>query len=136
MSPEQALTFHCHSAKRFNINCMAASSEFTSLDQCQIGRFSGSTAQTPNLEPIDAMLQAHTLSCSVLPSIYAGKANVRMALDLVVQLDAALRRAADLILSRPELADVMGGWGSDGALALSAVARVPPPTAPLPLLLS
>jgi len=123
MSSEQARTFHGHSAKRFNLNCMLASDEFDSLDQTQLGRFTGSTAQASDLEPVEALLQAHTISCAVLPDIYADKAHVQKALDLVVRLDVALRRAADLIRSRPELSDTMGGWGSEGAIALSAIPR-------------
>ncbi|KAL1529825.1 hypothetical protein AB1Y20_000757 [Prymnesium parvum] len=76
LSPEDAGRHHGHSAKRFLLNVAEASGAFSSVEASEVGRFSLSTAQSSDLEPVAAMLQEHTMRSAVLPDIYAGKAKV------------------------------------------------------------
>ena len=69
----------------------AARAEFTGLDATNYGRFSGSIAQDGDLEPTEAMLRRHTLRCSVLPAIYAGKQKVASNFDLLVRAHRCTR---------------------------------------------
>lgn len=107
---EAAERYHAHSAKRFLLNCAEASSEFDDVDANAIGRFSGSTAQDPDLEPVEAMLQRHALSSSILPQIYAGKAKVSKAFDLLARLHCTLRRVSWRHVNGERVLPPEGGW--------------------------
>jgi len=107
-----------------------ASAAFTSVESCEVGRFSMSTSQASDLEPVAAMLQAHSLRASVLPDIYAGKAKVARIFDLLVRAHLALRSARRALAADPSLLGTGdASWGSAGPFA---VARA----TPLPLLLT
>ncbi|KAL1496473.1 hypothetical protein AB1Y20_016427 [Prymnesium parvum] len=115
LSSEEAGQFHGHSAKRFLLNVAEASAAFTPVEACEVGRFSMSTAQSPDLEPVAAMLQAHSLRASVLPDIYAGKAKVARVFDLLVKAHLTLRSARRALASDPSLVSVGdASWGLAG----------------------
>jgi len=91
LSAEAASAYAGHSAKRFLLNFAMASPAFSEVDCNEFGRFSGSTAQSTDLTPTEAMLNQHSLRCAVLPEIYAGKAKVDTALSLVESASDQLR---------------------------------------------
>ena len=72
------------------------------------------------------MLQAHSLRCRVLPGIYAGKAKVASAFDLLARLQLELSAATDRA-KHGVAAPVVGGWGADGPFG-----RTPTPSHALP----
>ena len=121
-----ASRFLGHSAKRFPLNAATASKSFSEPELNEIGRFGGSTAQSDDLTPVAAMLQAHSLRCRVLPGIYAGKAKVAGAFDLLARLQLELRAATDRA-KRGVAAPVVGGWEADGPFG-----RNPTPSHALP----
>jgi hypothetical protein len=110
---DTASRFLGHSAKRFPLNAATASKRFSEPELNEIGRFGGSTAQSDDLTPVAAMLQAHALRCKVLPAIYAGKAKVAGAFDLLARLQLELRAATGRA-KQGVAAPVIGGWGADG----------------------
>ena len=118
--------FQGHAAKRFPLNAAKASGRFSDPELNEIGRFGGSTAQSADLTPIASMLQAHTLRCKVLPGIYAGKAKVASAFDLLARLQLELRAATGRAM-QGVAAPVVGGWGADGPFG-----RTPTPSHALP----
>ena len=91
----------------------------------KIGRFSKSTAQNADLSPVLAMLQAHTLSVSVLPDLYAAKSKVERCLDLQCKLHLVLESASRSILLDASLIDLHGGWGFLGAIAQASIGELP-----------
>mmetsp|Transcript_2921 Transcript_2921/g.6866 ORF Transcript_2921/g.6866 Transcript_2921/m.6866 type:complete len:749 (-) Transcript_2921:86-2332(-) len=118
-SLEDASQVHGHAAKRFLLNVAEASAAFTSVEACEVGRFSLSTSQSPDLEPVAAMLQAHSLRASVLPDVYAGKAKVARVFDLLVKAHLALRSARRALVANPALlATGDASWGSAGPFAV------------------
>ena len=110
---DTASRFLGHSAKRFPLNAATASKRFSEPELNEIGRFGGSTAQSDDLTPVAAMLKAHALRCKVLPAIYAGKAKVAGAFDLLARLQLELRAATGRA-KQGVAAPVIGGWGADG----------------------
>ena len=88
---ESASAYAGHSAKRFLLNFAMASPAFNEVDCNEVGRFSGSTAQSKDLTPTAAMLSKHSLRCAVLPEIYAGKTKVDTALSLIERASDQLR---------------------------------------------
>ena len=128
--PALARAFHGHAAKRF-ILCVAKDSPAFDDVLCnELGRFSGSTAQAPGLEPIAAMLHAHTARCSVMPAIYAGKQQVMRALDLLCRVELVLQAAtARLPPGPPTSFGVIDSWGESGLFADSVFTS---PSQPLP----
>ncbi|KAL1527637.1 hypothetical protein AB1Y20_009023 [Prymnesium parvum] len=116
LSDAEASRHHGHSAKRFLLNVAEASGAFSSVESTEIGRFSLSTAQSHDLEPVAALLQAHTMRASVLPNIYAGKAKVARVFDLLAKAHLTLVGArAALALLDPALPGSGGAsWGSAG----------------------
>lgn len=130
LSHEEAGRHHGHSAKRFLLNVAEASGAFSSVEASEVGRFSMSTAQNPDLEPVAAMLKAHSLRASVLPDIYAGKAKVARVFDLLVKAHLVLRDACERLANDPSLPGTGdASWGSAGPFALKH-------PAPQPLLLT
>ena len=125
MPPELVRLHKPHAAKRFLLNVAEASPDaFTDVQANALGRFSQSTAQQPDLEPVEAMLRQHELAAAVLPSIYAGKAKVSRAFDLLARAQLVLERAAQRALGDPSCLPHTGGWSADGPFA----APMPPPT--------
>lgn len=113
LTAEQAARYHGHSAKRFLLNAAEASDEFDETAAHAVGRFSGSTAQDPDLEPVEAMLVKHALTCSVLPAIYGGKAKVATAFDRLAKLHCVLRRIVRRHLSELAPLPREGGWSAE-----------------------
>ncbi|KAL1503030.1 hypothetical protein AB1Y20_011099 [Prymnesium parvum] len=117
-SPDGDPTIHGHAAKRFLLNVAEASAAFTSVEACEVGRFSMSTSQSSDLEPVAAMLQAHSMRASVLPDIYAGKAKVARVFDLLVKAHLTLRSARRAMSANPSLATTgVASWGLAGPFA-------------------
>ena len=113
LSAEQAATFHGHSAKRFLLNVAEASDEFSETEANAIGRFSGSVAQSPDLEPDAALLRRHALDCAVLPNIYARAARVQTAFDLLARMHRQLRRIAQRFARGSLVLPRVAGWTED-----------------------
>ncbi|KAL1523964.1 hypothetical protein AB1Y20_018880 [Prymnesium parvum] len=125
-SPEEASQIHGHAAKRFLLNVAEASAAFTPVEACEVGRFSMSTSQSSDLEPVAAMLQAHSLRASVLPDVYAGKAKVARVFDLLVKAHLALRSARRALAADPALLSTGdASWGSAGPFASERPAQPP-----------
>ncbi|KAL1500662.1 hypothetical protein AB1Y20_013309 [Prymnesium parvum] len=101
LSHEEAGRHHGHSAKRFLLNVAEASGAFSSVESTEIGRFSLSTAQSHDLEPVAALLQAHSMRASVLPDIYAGKAKVARVFDLLAKTHLILIAARAALARDP-----------------------------------
>lgn len=114
-SAEEASAYHGHAAKRFLLNVAEASGAFSPVEACEIGRFSLSTAQSPDLEPVASMLQAHSTRASVLPGIYAGKAKVARVFDLLAKAQLVLRAAYAALSADPSLVGTGdASWGAAG----------------------
>ena len=95
LTREQAARYHGHSAKRFLLGVIEGTPSLDPAeDGGEAGRFSGSTAQNTDLEPVAAMLRKHQLRCSVLPGIYARKAKVEKTFDRAAALQSVLVAAA------------------------------------------
>jgi hypothetical protein len=95
LPPAVAERYHGHSPKRFLLNVVEASRSLdAATDGLESGRFAQSTAQAPDLEPVEAMLHEHRLRSVALPDIYAGKAKVEKVFDRAVAVHAVLRAAA------------------------------------------
>ena len=103
LSSDEADEFRPHFAKRFTLNVADAARCFSSSDKNEIGRFSGSTAQMTELEPVKAMLQQHQLRCSVLPARYAEENGVRSVFDLLCLWHIAAEKAAARAAADPAL---------------------------------
>ena len=121
MPLETAKRYHGHCAKRFLLNVVAGSPEFSVVEANEIGRFTKSTAQDADLMPVQAMLRAHEASVSVLPARYSRKAKVAAALDLVARAHQILLRAATLYESPESLrwSPDAAEWGQDGPIVRS-----------------
>ena len=102
LTRERAASYHQHSAKRFLLSAAEWADGFGGPDASEIGRFSGSIAQNPDLEPIQAMLQRHTLRSSVLPDIYSRQARVDKVFDALAALHFAVKRAAVRLRDTPD----------------------------------
>ena len=76
---------------------------FSNSEKNEIGRFSGSTAQLGELEPVAAMLEKHQMRCGVLPARYANEPSVRKVLDLLCQWHVAAEAAAARAKADPAL---------------------------------
>lgn len=129
LSDADASRHHGHSAKRFLLNVAEASGAFSSVEATEIGRFSLSTAQSHDLEPVAALLQAHTMRASVLPDIYAGKAKVARVFDLLAKAHLTLvcaRAALALDPALPGSGDA--SWGAAGPFGESLLQSAPPST--------
>ena len=110
MPLELALTFHGHSCKRFSQNVCDAAPSLGSEAAHELGRFSKSTAQDPDLVPTEALLQRHALECSVLPDIYAGKSRVSRCFDRVVAFERVLCRALSRVGGDIARLPLVDGW--------------------------
>jgi len=110
LSHEVAATYHQHSAKRFLLSAAEWADGFDGVDATEVGRFSGSVAQSPDLEPVQAMLQRHAVKSAVLPDIYSRQSRITKVFDTLAALHAALRRAAARIRDSPSDYPVEGGW--------------------------
>ena len=118
LTPSAARRYKGHSGKRFMLSLIDDSPVFDTTDAQEAGRFSHSSAQDPDLEPVAAMLRAHTLASSALPAIYAGQVRVLKHFDRLCRLQIELRRAASVLRTiPPESLDIEGGWASGGLLA-------------------
>ena len=127
LSPEQAACYGMHASKRYLLNVAEDSPAFTESEAHAVGRFSGSTAQLGDLEPRDAMLRAHDLRCAVLPAIYAGKAKVKKAFDLLARLHLLQRDAFAHARATPDRVVMHGpeAWGETGVFMMPALAGAP-----------
>jgi len=98
LSAERAAAYHGHSPKRFLLNVVEASASLSpDTDGAEAGRFSGSTAQNTDLEPVAAMLRQHSLRSAQLPGIYAGKAKVEKVFDRMVAIQRVLVAATQRV---------------------------------------
>jgi hypothetical protein len=105
-----AETYHGHSPKRFLPSAAEWCAKLGGPDATEIARFSGSVAQNPDLEPVQAMLLQHELRASVLPDIYSRQARVSKVFDTITTLHLAIRRAAVRIQANPAGFPPEGGW--------------------------
>jgi len=87
------VSFRQHSAKRFMPSVAEDSPLFNSKSGHEFGNFSGATSRQADLEPVAAMLAAHTLRCSRMPAIYAGQARVAKCFDRLCLAELAIREA-------------------------------------------
>ena len=110
MTAAEAAVFHGHSPKRFLLCCAESHPGIDATFANELGRFSGSTAQSDDLEPVQAMLRAHALRCAVLPDIYAGKARVGTAFDRLARMQRVLRSAALRARADPSLLSRDDPW--------------------------
>ena len=110
MSAEEASVFHGHSPKRFLLSCADSLPGFDDVFANEVGRFSGSVAQHSDLEPTEAMLRQHSLRCSVLPSIYSGKARVPKAFSRLARLQRAVLGVALRAQADPSLLSRADPW--------------------------
>ena len=108
LSPEQAMAYKGHASKRHLLCLAEASPLFSAEESNELGRFSGSIAQSPDLIPSAAMLQRHAARCAVLPAIYAGPVKLRT-------LAALLVRARSVAVAT--LGDVLADGYQDGESA-------------------
>lgn len=127
LSAEAATTYGGHSAKRFLLNFAEASPSFNSVESNDLGRFARSTAQSADLTPTEAMLQQHDLRCSALPDIYARKAKVGKAFDLIARASAELRSWALLSQVGQVSLPPEDGWGMFSTLPPPVAAAAAPP---------
>ena len=102
MTSVEAGAYHGHAAKRFILSVAEESPEFDAPAQNEIGRFSGSLAQSDDLVPTAELLRRHELRCSVLPAIYARHTRVGRAFDLLARMQRVIASVA-LRVSRGEL---------------------------------
>ena len=94
VDPAIAAGLRRHGAKRFLLCAADASPEFSAPDSNELGRFSRSSAQDSDLEPVAAMLRAHDMRCPVLPGIYSGVSRVSRTIDRVCRMHLVLAAAA------------------------------------------
>ena len=110
MPVEMARKYHGHSAKRVLLNTADAHPDLTAIDSNEIGRFSQSTAQQPDLEPVAAMLQRHEMAAAVLPAIYAAESKVEACIDRICEIDRAIAAHVQRASEDPSLLPLEGGW--------------------------
>ena len=110
LSPEVAATYHGHSPKRFLLSAAEWCADLGGVAATEVARFSGSTAQNQDLEPIQAMLLRHELRSSILPDIYSRQARVSKVFDLIVTLHLAIQQAVSRILAHPGRYSTEHGW--------------------------
>ena len=126
---EYARTLHGHSGKRWVPNVCTASPALTSGDAHEAARFSGSTAQKSDLRPTEAMMQTHNARISLMPDIYANKANLAAVFDAICKIQIAIRGAADHARRDPSLIFLdERGWGNKGPFQLPLPAYPSPAT--------
>jgi hypothetical protein len=109
--PEVYSTLHAHSFKRFMLN-VAESSPALSMatDGQELGAFSMSTSQKPELEPTADLLLRHELRASALPNLYASKSAVQSLLDRLGRVEAVLTKARDSAAGRDTALPFLDGW--------------------------
>ena len=135
MPPDLAATFHGHSAKRFLLNVAEASPCVAASEAQELGRFSHSVAQQSDLEPTAAMLRAHALRASVLPTIYAQKTKVARAFDLLAKVHLVMEGAVHRVRTAGASLPMVDGWGAGGPFAPETPghpALAPPSDVPVP----
>ena len=110
MSAAEASAFHGHSPKRFLLSCADSLPSFDDVFSNEVGRFSGSVAQSSDLEPTEAMLRQHSLRCSVLPAIYSNKARVPKAFSRLARLHRAVLGVALRAQTDPSLLSRSDPW--------------------------
>ena len=117
MARERAARFGGHAAKRFLLNVAQASPIVSPMEANDLGRFSRSSAQSNDVVPVQAMLEAHRLRASALPDIYARRAIVQGAFGLIAKVHVVLREAALASREHPELLEDDVCWGPEGPFA-------------------
>ena len=117
MARERAARFGGHAAKRFLLNVAQASPIVSPMEANDLGRFSRSSAQSNDVVPVQAMLEAHRLRASALPDIYAQRAIVQGAFGLIAKVHVVLREAALASREHPELLEDDVCWGPEGPFA-------------------
>ena len=110
--PDVAARIHSHGCKRFTQNVCESDPSLGTQDAAEVGRFSGSTAQFPDLEPTAAMLRQHELRSAVLPGIYAGKSCVLKVFDRLAAAHLAMERVALQSIQDPSFPPLpfLDGW--------------------------
>ena len=63
------------------------------LKELELGRFSGSVAQTPELVPQEAVMVRHTFRIAKLPDRYASGAAVAFVISIIKELGEKMRHA-------------------------------------------
>ena len=107
VSAEAAAENTLHSERHF-IPCVSEAGGEPPEDAVELGRWSGSTAQDADLEPVVRAQQCHRLRLGALPDRYGQVGKVTRVLGIITrQMDRA-RRA--ITLRGPALPRV-GGWG-------------------------
>ena len=132
MARDDARRYHRHSGKRYLFNVADSSPAFSLADANEVGRFSGSVAQDPDLVPEAALLARHDLRARLLPSMYARKSKVATVLKLVARLHLVQRDACALFAAMPGCPHLAampaeGGWGPDGVFAPAPASASAPP---------
>ena len=94
----------------------AASLELSDAKRNDLGRFYGSVAQSKELEPVAAMLHAHTMRISVLPAMYAAKSKVGRNLDLICLVECGIRGAAARLSRSVSVGSPWQTWGEGWGL--------------------
>ena len=77
LTPALARRYALLHVERHVLNEVASSREEEPTQALEVGRWAGSTAQDPDLEPVARLLQAHSLSAARMPEVYAPSRKVR-----------------------------------------------------------
>ena len=125
MSAPEAASYHGHAAKRVLLSVAEASPAFGPIEANEFGRFSGSLAQEEALEPVQAMLERHTLRAAALPHIYARHARVARFIDSLCRLHLVQRDACAAAAVDPAVLPREGGYGSDSVFSRPSIAGAP-----------
>jgi hypothetical protein len=110
MTRAEAALFKGHAGKRFTQNVCQAADSLGDLDAHELGRFSKSTAQSPDLVPEEALLRKHAAECSVLPHRYGASARVEKCMDRLLKFEHVLRSAAERARVQGLDLPPVGGW--------------------------
>ena len=113
-----AALFTKHSARHFLMEVASHRGEHP-LRQVEIGRWSGSTAQDPDLTPSQRLNRRHQLESGVMPDNYAPMGKVQRVCQILGdQLDALNRLWCDRSIAVPVTGDftVMEAWPADGTV--------------------
>ena len=109
--PEVCKVLHGHSFKRCLLNVAKSSPVLNSAtDGQELGAFSMSTSQKPELEPTAELLRKHELRASVLPDLYASKACVSSLMERIAKVETVLVRARDRAWQSFSALPFLDGW--------------------------